>query len=370
MSESEPTTRSAAPSGPRGVPGPRWLDTLARISWRVLVVVGAAFALVWVLGEVKVVTLPLVIALILTTLAVPVAEALVGRGLNRTLAAAIVVFGGIAVLGGIVALLAPSFADQIEELTPTLDEARGRVLGWLETGPLGYDRQRISELVGQVTQQAQGSGGEIAAGVLSGARIIAEFVAGLFLLVIALFFFVKDGPQIVDWFIARTPTRHRAVVRAAGRRAWSALEGYVLGTATIALIDAVGIGIGLLVLGVPLVLPLAVLVFLGAFLPVIGAFIAGLVAVLVALGTGGVTSALLVLALIVGVQQLEGNVLQPVVMRRTVFLHPVVVLAALGAGAAIAGIVGAFLAVPVTAVAVAVGNELRLRSESVEAEAR
>jgi putative heme transporter len=154
------------------------------------------------------------------------------------------------------------------------------------------------------------------------------------------------------------------VVRATGRRAWVALSGFVRGTATIALIDAVAIGIGLAIVGVPLVLPLAVLVFLGAFIPVIGAFFSGLIAVLVALASGGFVTALIVLAIVFGVQQVEGNVLQPTIMRRAVALHPVVVLAALTAGGVLAGIIGAFLAVPVAAVLSAVGNELRLRHEA------
>jgi putative heme transporter len=193
-------------------------------------------------------------------------------------------------------------------------------------------------------------------------------VAALVLAVILLFFFVKDGAQLVDWMIARTPDQHRETARAVGRRAWTALTGFVRGTAAIALIDAVGIGIGLAIVGVPLVLPIAVLVFLGGFIPVIGAFITGMIAVLVALATAepdaAFQTALIVLAIVVGVQQFESNVLQPVIMRRAVSLHPVVVLTVLTAGAALIGILGAFLAVPIAAVAAAVGNELRLRNEA------
>ena len=149
-----------------------------------------------------------------------------------------------------------------------------------------------------------------------------------------------------------------------GARSWTALGGYVRGTATIALIDAIGIMIGLLILQVPLVAPLTLLVFLGGFLPVIGAFIAGLVAVLVALAAAGIVKALLVLGVILLVQQIEGHLLQPVIMRRAVALHPVVILTALAAGAALAGIVGAFLSVPIAAVVAAAGNELRLRAEA------
>ena len=166
------------------------------------------------------------------------------------------------------------------------------------------------------------------------------------------------------WAGERIPTSYRATAAAMGARAWTALSGYVRGTATIALIDALGIGLALLILGVPLVIPLTLLVFLGGFLPVIGATLTGLVAVLVALADGGLVTALLVLAAVVAVQQLEGHILQPVIMRRAVSLHPIVILVALATGSAMLGIVGAFLSVPAAAVLSAVGNELRLRSEA------
>lgn len=343
---------------------PRWLRRTGGWGWRLLAIAGAIGLLLWILAELYLVTLPVIVALIVATLAVPPARALERRGLAPALAATIVVIGGLVALGALVGLLTPSFVDQIVELGPTVQAGIEDVLTWLEDGPLGWDRERIDELLAQARANASSSGGQIFSSVVSGAAIVAETLAGLALVIVLLFFFVKDGGDIVDWFIARTPERRRGDLRAAGDRAWSALGGYVRGTATVAIIDAIGIGIGLAIIGVPLVLPLAILVFLGAFLPVIGAFLAGLVAVLVALADGGPTAALLTLALIVVVQQIEGNVLQPIIMRRAVALHPVVVLVALTAGATIAGIAGAFLAVPIVAVVAAVGNELRLRSEA------
>lgn len=343
---------------------PVWLDVAGGWSWRLLVVALLVYVLGQVLATLYLVTLPLVVAVIIATLCVPAARSLEGRGLKPALAAAIVVLGGLAAIVGLVALLTPSFVEQILELRPTVEAGVESILEWAESGPLGWDRERIDELLAQAQSTASSSSSRIFSGLLSGVGVITEVFAGLALLVVLLFFIVKDGTEIVDWFIARTPDRHREQLRATGRRAWNALGGYVRGTATIALIDALGIGIGLAIIGVPLVLPLAVLVFLGGFLPVIGAFIAGLIAVLVALAAGGITKALLALALIIAVQQVEGNVLQPMIMRRAVALHPVVVLIALTAGAAVAGIVGAFLSVPLVAVIAAVGNELRLRSEA------
>lgn len=346
---------------PRKVPA--WLQLWAGYTWRVGLLGAAALLAVWVMTRLALVTLPVIVALILATLCVPVAAWLERRGITPALAALVAVVGGALLVASVVAALIPSFVDQILALQPTIQEGIDSILSWLEDGPLRWDRQRIDELLAQVRSRASSSSSQIFSGVLTGAAAVANGLAALALTVVLLFFFVKDRSEIAGWFRARTPDRYRDAGVAIARRAWHALAGYVHGTATIALIDAVGIGIGLAVIGVPLVLPLAVLVFLGAFIPVIGAFVAGLVAVLVALADGGVAAALLVLALIVGVQQIEGNVLQPVIMRRAVALHPVVVLIALAAGASVAGIVGAFLSVPVAAVLAAVGNELRLRAE-------
>jgi putative heme transporter len=236
------------------------------------------------------------------------------------------------------------------------------MLEWAETGPLGWDAARIEELITSGIELLQESSGELLAGVLAGAGLVAQILAAMVLMVVLLFFFIKDGDQLVQWGLDRTPAHHRETVRAVGRRSWTALGGYVRGTALVALIDAIGIAIGLVILGVPLVIPLALLVFIGGFLPVIGAMLSGLIAVLVAL-TVDFPTALLTLGVVLLVQQVESNLLQPTIMRKAVALHPVVILLALGAGAALAGIVGAFLAVPIAAVVAAAGNELRLRSE-------
>jgi predicted PurR-regulated permease PerM len=343
---------------------PAWLDRTAAYTWRVGVLAVALVIAVWVMAKLALVTLPVIVALVLATLCVPPADWLEGRGLPSAVAALLVVVGGMAMLVGIVALLVPAFVDQILELRPTIQAGFDSVLTWLAEGPLGFDRIRIEELVSQLSDRASSSSSQIFTGVLSGAVAVVNGIAALALLIVLLFFFIKDRTEITGWFLMRTPVPHRDASAAVARRAWGALSGYVRGTAAIAVIDATGIAIGLLILGVPLVLPLAVLVFLGAFIPVIGALLAGLIAVLVALADGGITSALLVLALLLVVQQVEGNVLQPVIMRRAVSLHPVVVVIALAAGASVAGIVGAFLSVPVAAVLAAVGNELRVRAEA------
>jgi putative heme transporter len=275
-----------------------------------------------------------------------------------------VVIGGIGSLLGVFALMAPSFVTQLQALGPTVFDGIDSVLIWLEEGPIGYDRDQIEALAEQLMDSLEGQAGTIASSVGSIALAVVEGLTALVLALVLLFFFVKDGEQLIDWFTARTPDGHRDTVRAAGARGWVALSGFVRGTAAVALIDAVLIGLGLVILGVDLWLPLAVLVFFGGFVPVIGATVSGILAALVALASDGLTTALIVAAIVIAVQQIEGNLLQPTIMRRAVALHPVVILGVLTAGAVLIGIVGAFLAVPVAAVIAAVGNELRLRHEA------
>lgn len=361
------------PGGPRATPAsdiarvPTWLASTTAWTWRLLVLILGAAAIITVMVRLALVTLPVIIALVLATLAVGPARALERRGLPPALAASTVVIGGVTAMTGLFAALTPAFVVQVRELVPTVIEAFYFLIDWLEQGPLGWDRDELVTYIDQGLDLLRRSSGQIAGGVMSGAAAIVQFITAFVLALVLLFFFVKDGPAIVDWILARTPPSHRATVRAVGRRAWTALSGFVRGTAAVALIDAVGIGIGLAILGVPLVLPISVLVFLGGFIPVIGAFLTGMIAVLVALAATDLQTALLTLAIVVAVQQFESNVLQPVIMRRAVSLHPIVLLGALTAGGVLIGIIGAFLAVPIAAVLAAVGNELRLRHEARQA---
>jgi putative heme transporter len=348
---------------------PSWLATGAAWTWRVLLLLLGATVILIVMVRLYLVTLPVIIALILATLCVGPARWMERQGVPRMLAAVIVVIGGLAAIGGLFTALAPQFIEQVQELGPTIQDATETLLGFVQT-TFGWDRAEVMDMLNEGLAALSEQSGQIATQVVSGAAIAVQALTALSLAVVLLFFFVKDGAQIVDWMIARTPKPHQETMRAVGRRAWTALAGFIRGTAAIALIDAVGIGIGLAIVGVPLVLPLSVLIFIGAFIPVIGATVTGLLAVLVALATAdpgtAVQTALIVLAIIIGVQQIESNVLQPVIMRRAVALHPVVVLGALTAGAALIGVIGAFLAVPVAAVLSAVANELRLRHEATQ----
>ncbi len=344
---------------------PSWLATAAAWSWRLLIVLVVLGAALFLIRKLALVTIPVFIALVLSTMCVPSARRLQARGVPAGLAAGIVVVGGVAIVGGLVAALVPAFSEQVEALVPTVQEGIDRFFAAVESSPLDYDREQISEFVRSLTETASEDGEAPVAGQVAaaGARILLEVLTGLVLSLVLLFFMVKDGEQMVGWVIARAAPDYRDVLRATGRRAWLALSAFIRGTVFIATVDAVLIGIGLALLRVPLVLPLALLVFFGAFVPVIGAFVSGLVAVLVALAAGGPLTALFVLLVVVGVQQVEGQVLQPVLLRRAVALHPAAVLLAIFAGAVLAGLAGAFLAVPLSAVASSVANELRLRHE-------
>jgi putative heme transporter len=345
---------------------PSWLATGTAWSWRLLVLLLGVSVFVVVAVQLALVTVPVILALILATLAAPPARGLERVGAPPGLAASVVVFGGTALAIAGLAALVPAFLEQVRELGPTVQEAGSDLLDWLENGPLGLDRDQLAGFGRELTTGLQDQGGAVARGALSLVASVVEGLTALILALILLFFFVKDGEHMWAWVVARAPEVHRHTVIAAGERSWEALAGYVRGTALVAMIDAVGIGIGLAIVGVPLVMPLAVLVFIGGFVPIVGAFVTGLLAVAVAFADGGVGQALIVLAIVVVVQQVESDVLQPVIMRRAVPLHPVVVLAVLTAGAKLVGIVGAFLAVPIAAVVSAVGNELRLRHETEE----
>jgi putative heme transporter len=342
---------------------PTWLDSAAQYAWRGLVLLLGLAAALYIIMRLYLVTLPVILALVLSTLFVPPARRLERRGVPRLGAAAIVVLGGFGSFAGLVTLLMPTFIEQAQELGPTIQAAATDVLIWLEDS-FGYDRAQIEAFARDTFATLEGFGSTVVTQIGSIAVAVGEALTALSLAAVLLFFFIKDGAQIIDWFLRLTPAQHRDDVRAVGTRGWVALSGFVRGTAAVALIDALGIGIGLAVLGVPLVLPLSLLVFFGGFVPVVGAFVTGILAVLVALASNGLQSALIVTGIVIAVQQIESNVLQPTIMRRAVALHPVVTLTVLVAGTMLIGVIGAFLAVPATAVLAAVANELRLRKES------
>ena len=241
----------------------------------------------------------------------------------------------------------------------TVEEGTAKVTNWLLTGPLDLTREELDDYREQGLDELRERQGDIAGGIAGGAYIAVEVVAGLLLTLVLAFFFLKDGEKIWPWLVGLFPPRARGRADDVGRIAWATLGGYLRGVVLIAFVDAVFIGLALWLIGVPLVLPLTLLTFIGGFFPIVGAFSAGAAATLVALVTGGVTDALLVLAATIGVQQLESHLLQPVVMSRAVKMHPIGVLLAVATGAVVWGIVGAALAVPLAAVIARSASHLR-----------
>lgn len=322
---------------------------------------GGVAVAVLALAQLRILVLPAIVALLLATVLVPPVDRLQRAGVPRLVAAWLLMLASLGLLAGLVVLVAPTVSDEFADLGPTVQEGIDEVENWLVQGPLELSREEINRYRTQIVEQMQASSSSIASGVLAGAILAGEVIAGLLLVLVLVFFFVKDGEKMCRYGLDQVREENQELLAALGDRVWVTIGGYVRGTALVALADAVIIGVGLLIIGVPLVLPLALLVFFGAFFPLVGAVLAGSVAVLVALVSGGPTDALLALGVVVIVQQVEGDVLAPLVLGRAVRLHPVVIIGALTGGAVIGGLIGAFLAVPVAAVAVAVASELKAR---------
>ena len=335
------------------------LDTIAAASWKFLVIAAALAVIVYALVKLRVVVFPIIAALFATTLIHPAGEWLHRRGLPRLASIWVAIVGGLLLLTGVFALLAPQVANEFGTLSADVNRGSRQVIEWLSRGPLELSQQELNRYVDRAAEQLQANSSTITSGVLAGAIKVGEVLVGIILTLVLTFFFVKDGATIFAWFTSQFSQRRRQSLNVLGMRLWQTLGAYLRGIAFVGLVDAVLIGIALLLIGVPLVIPLAVLTFFGAFLPLIGATVAGVVAALVALVSGGVIDALLVGVAILVIQQVEGHVLQPVVLGRAIKLHPTVVLLSLAAGGVLAGIAGAFLAVPVAALATVVGSHIK-----------
>lgn len=341
------------PSGDARVPAP--VRTAAAWSWRLLVLLAVAVLVVYAVVKLLIIVLPVILALLLATVLQPLVARLARRGWPELLATWAVLLGTLVVIVGVVTGLVVRSLNEAEDVDIRVRIGVDDVRDWL-VDTFGLSQERLDELIRQ-GQDAFGRAniGERAVG---GTLAAVEIVAGILLALVLLFFFLKDGGKIWGWLAGGFGARKRPHLEEMGRRCWVVLGAYVRGCALVGVVDAVLIGIALLVLGIPFVIPLVVLTFLAAFFPIVGAVVAGAISALVALATDGFVDALIVVAVTVVVQQVEGDVLQPVVFGRTLRLHPVAILLSLTAGATLAGIVGAFLAVPVLAVAVAIGKYL------------
>ncbi len=323
----------------------------AAYSWRLLVIAGALGVVIWLIGEFSVLATTLAIGLLLSALMIPPVNLLTHKArLPRGVATAITVVAGLAVLGGLMTFVIIQFSDGLpalqQQLSRSLDEARR----WLVEGPLHLRSTDISKFIDQMFTLIEENQASITTSALTTATAVGEFLTGFLLTVFILIFFLVHGEHIWAFVLRAVPKPARQLVDNAGQEGFASLISYVRATMIVAVVDGVAVGIGLWILGVPLVVPLATLVFIGAFIPIIGAVVAGGVAVLIALVSVGWIKALVLLAIVTAVMQLEGHVLQPILLGRAVKLHPLAVILAITGGLIVSGIAGALLAVPLLAV--------------------
>jgi predicted PurR-regulated permease PerM len=319
-------------------------------AWRFLVLAAAAYALVWAAARLSTVLIPVAVALLLAALLYRPVRALRAHGAPKSLAAAVVLVGGLAIVGGTLGVVINQMVAGFADLSSNVTAGVGQIRDWLVKGPLGLSQRQIDGYIDSATKAISDNRSTITSGALSTATTVGHVLAGFFIVLFVTFFFLRDGAQIWAFVTRFLPRTARPRVWRAGNDAWETLHAYVKATVFVAFVDAVGIGVGAAILGVPLALPLAALVFLSSFIPVVGATLSGAVAVLVALVAKGPVAALILLIIVILVQQLEGHVLQPLVMGRAVALHPLAVVLALTAGIVLAGIVGGLIAVPILAV--------------------
>jgi putative heme transporter len=358
QAESAATTNTAEVS----VSVPRGLQVAAAWSWRVILVVVLLWGVVWMARYLSEVLIPVAVAILLTALMLPVADALKkGRwGLPRAAATAVTVIGAVAAIVGVLIVIGGQIAGQGPELSANVVNGFNKLSDWLNNGPLTRWLRDgplhlspawldSSTWVSRITDFLRASGSTIAGYAAELGAQVGHFLAGLALALFALFYFIYDGRGIFTFLLKFFPRTSRDRVDQAALKGWRALSSYVRATILVALFDSIGVLIVALILGVPVAPALAALVFLGAFVPIVGALVSGFVAVLVALVALGWVQALIMLGGVILVMQVEGHVLQPFLLGRAVKLHPLAVLLSIAIGIIVGGIIGALLAVPLLA---------------------
>ena len=347
----------------RPIKVPLVLAGAAAWGWRILVATAALALIVFVLIQLYVVVVPVVLALFLAAVLEPAAAWLRARRWPPALAAAGVFVSSLGILVILLFWIGASVTSQFSDVGEQLQEGIESAKEWAQGEPLNLSPERVDTLEADLRDTARTAGGGLAERAVGRAQVAGEVLGGVVLLLFTLFFILKDGSRMADWLRARIPSAYRDDAVALTTRARHVMRQYLIATAATGFIDGVLIGIALWVLGVPLVVPLAVLTFLGGFVPLVGATVAGLVSAVVALVTNGLGVALLVVAATIAVQQIEGNLLQPLILERAVRLHPLVTVWVVAAGLVVGGLLGAFLSVPLAAIAVGVGSHYRSKGQ-------
>jgi predicted PurR-regulated permease PerM len=339
---------------------PWGLDLAAAWAWRLIVIGIATYAFLRGVEYFAELTIPVIIALLISALGAPAVAAMERVGIRRGLGAAIVVLGGLAVVATMLAFAGQQVVSGANDLATQVSDGLGEIRNWLNTGPFHLSDKQINDYIqkAQSSLKTKAQQGAFLSSVTDIGSVLTHMLAGLFLVLFSTYFFLADGARIWTWFVRLAPRVARARVDSSGRVAWISLTQFVRATVIVAITDAVGVMIAAKILDVQFVLAIGVLVFLGAFVPIVGAFLAGTVAVLVALVDHGFVVALIMLGAVVVVQQIESHVLQPFLMGRFVAIHPLGIIISIAAGILVAGVAGALVAVPFAAAANAVVQHL------------
>ncbi|WP_406082026.1 AI-2E family transporter [Streptomyces zaomyceticus] len=358
-----PSYAPAVAARPDPVAAIPWgMRVAAEASWRLLVFAGTVWVLMKVISSVQLVVLAFVAALLVTALLQPTVALLRRKGLPRGLATAVTAISGFVVMGLVGWFVVWQVMDNIDTLSDRVKDGIEELKRWLLDSPFHVTEQQINDIAKNLSEAIGANAEQITSAGLQGVTVIVEAMTGILLAMFSTLFLLYDGKQVWEWTLKLVPAQARPGVAGAGPRAWRTLTAYVRGTVLVALIDAVFIGLGLWFLDVPMAVPLAVFIFLFAFIPLVGAVVSGALAVVVALVTNGPFTALMVLVVVLAVQQIEGHVLQPFILGRAVRVHPLAVVLAVAAGGLTAGIGGAVVAVPLVAVLNTVVGYLRAYS--------
>ncbi len=328
---------------------PYGVDLAAAWGWRFIVICGAGLIILYLLQLFMVVVLPLVIALLIAALVSPAVRSLARLGVPHKGAALLVVLLLLALVSVSVTFVGNQVAQGVSDLSQQVGSGLGQIRRWLVEGPLGVTDSQINTALAESQEQLQSFGDDAVTTLSELSATVGHVLAGIFIVLFATYFFLADGALIWTWLVRLFPRAGRLKADSSGRVAWASLTQFVRATVLVAAVDAFGIALGAAVLGVPFVGAIGVLVFIGAFVPMVGAAVSGAVAVLVALVAQGPVTALIMLGVVVLVQQVEAHVLQPFLMGRFVSVHPLGVIVALALGVIVAGIPGALIAVPLAA---------------------
>jgi predicted PurR-regulated permease PerM len=364
-----PAGTSAPSAGPRPDPAlavPWGVRVAAEAGWRLLVLAGTVWVLIQVISAVQLVVFAVVIALLVTALLQPTVARLTRRGVPRGIATALTAISGFVVIGLMAWFVTWQVMENIDTLSNQIQSGIDDLRNWLLKSPFHVTDKQINQIAKNLREAIGANTDQITSAGLEGVQVIVDFLTGLLLVFFSTLFLLYDGKRIWEWFLKLVPAAARPGVAGAGPRAWRTLTAYVRGTVLVALIDATFIGFGIYFLNVPMAVPLAVFIFLFSFIPLVGAVASGALAVIVALVTQGVFTALMTLVVVLAVQQIEGHVLQPFILGRAVRVHPLAVVLTVAAGGMVAGIGGAVVAVPLVAVTNTVVGYLKQYSEELQ----